>query len=243
MTRFFYVCTVCLFGLYGQVMAQDMPAAQEVLNKALKYHDSQGDWYKVNHTIKLLSKRPSGADRHTTIALNHLDGSFGMAMQRDGMDIKTSLKDGDCEATVDGSTTFTEEQAETYRLHCDGITRWRHYHGYMLGLPMKLNDAGTILDPEVRHEQFMGNDVLALKVTYEASVGADTWYFYLDPANYALVGTRFYHDESKNDGEYIILEGEVAFEGIRLPKTRKWYYNNNDEFLGEDEILEFTYQK
>lgn len=241
MTRFFYVLTLTLLALVwcSNAFAQDALSASDLLNKSLKHHDPEGNWYASNHTVELLSKRPSGDDRYTTIMLSHANGSFGMEMKRDGLDLKTYTKDGVCEAMVDGSTSFTEEQEEKYRLHCEGIVRWRHYHGYMLGLPMKLKDAGTVLDPEARKDTFMGKEVYALKVTYEASVGEDIWYFYLDPSTYALIGTRFYHDESKNDGEYLIFEGEIEHNGIRLPKVRKWYYNNNGEFLGEDEIISF----
>jgi len=52
-----------------------------------------------------------------------------------------------------------------------------------------------------------------------------------------LRGYRFYHDESVNDGEYITIEGEELIEEIRYPKTRKWYVNKNDEYLGADELL------
>ena len=239
MTRFFYACMLCVFCICGSVYAQRLPPAQELLDKSLEYHDPEGAWYKLNHTIELLSKRPAGEDRNTTIFLSHKEGRFGMEMKRDGLEITTTTQDGECEATVDGSVSYTSEQEEKYRLHCEGIVRWRDYHGYMLGLPMKLNDPGTLLDPEAQKDTFMDKEVLALKVTYEASVGEDTWYFYLNPESYALIGTRFFHDESKNDGEYIIFEGEVEHEGIRLPKTRKWYYNSNGEFLGEDEIVGF----
>lgn len=239
MTRFFYVLTLLAFAWCSEAIAQDLPSAQELLKRSLDHHDPEGNWYSSNHTVELLSKRPKGADRYTTIMLSHADGSFGMEMTRDGLDLKTFNKNSECKAMVDGSTSFTKEQEDKYRLHCEGIVRWRHYHGYMLGLPMKLNDPGTLLDPEARKDTFFGNEVYALKVTYEAAVGEDIWYFYLDPSTYALIGTRFYHDESKNDGEYLIFEGEVEHNSIRLPKVRKWYYNNNGEFLGEDEILRF----
>ena len=75
-------------------------------------------------------------------------------------------------------------------------------------------------------------------MTYEAEVGEDIWYFYFDPANYAMIGYRFYHDESKNDGEYITLDGETIVNKIRFPQTRKWYINADDTFLGADILVE-----
>ncbi len=45
---------------------------------------------------------------------------------------------------------------------------------------------------------------------------------------------QFYHKETDNDGEYILLSGTENFKGIKMPKTRKWYYNKDDKFLGTD---------
>ena len=74
-------------------------------------------------------------------------------------------------------------------------------------------------------------------MTYDPEVGTDTWYFYFDPSNYALVGYRFYHDESANDGEYIILD-RLEEGDMRLPKVRSWFRNNDDELLGTDKLME-----
>jgi hypothetical protein len=48
------------------------------------------------------------------------------------------------------------------------------------------------------------------------------------------VGYRFFHDEGKGDGEYIVLEGEIEGGGLRLPARRTWYTNAEDELLGTD---------
>ena len=65
-------------------------------------------------------------------------------------------------------------------------------------------------------------------------MGKDTWYFYFDPSTFALEVYQFYHDESKNDGEYILLSGEETVQGIKIPKTRAWYTNQANEYLGTD---------
>ena len=102
---------------------------------------------------------------------------------------------------------------------------------------MKLRDKGTKIQEKVTTTAFQGQEVLSMKVTYDEEVGADIWYFYFHPMTYALVGYRFYHDETANDGEYIPLEGEEIINGIRFPKTRTWYVNKDDRLLGTD-ILE-----
>jgi len=54
----------------------------------------------------------------------------------------------------------------------------RNYYSYLWGMPMKLRDPGTRLDPEIRETTFEGRPVRALKFTYGAEVGSDTLHFY-----------------------------------------------------------------
>ncbi|WP_368670296.1 DUF6503 family protein [Flavobacterium sp. K5-23] len=51
---------------------------------------------------------------------------------------------------------------------------------------------------------------------------------------------QFYHDEAKNDGEYIILNGEEVFSGIKFPKSRAWYLNNDKAYLATDKLTKVT---
>jgi hypothetical protein len=54
----------------------------------------------------------------------------------------------------------------------------RNYYT-LYGLPMKLTDPETIIDPVVVKKEFMGKEYLVLK--YEEGIGKDSWYFYFDP--------------------------------------------------------------
>jgi hypothetical protein len=40
----------------------------------------------------------------------------------------------------------------------------------------------------------------------------------------------------KDTGEYIILKDEVVIDGIKMPKTRAWFYNKDDKYLGTDTL-------
>ena len=57
----------------------------------------------------------------------------------------------------------------------------RNYYVYLWGLPMKLLDAGTTLDPEVATTNYQDEPVQIVRVTYDPQVGSDVWYVYLDP--------------------------------------------------------------
>ena len=108
---------------------------------------------------------------------------------------------------------------------------------YLYGLPMKLRDPGTRLDPRVKETSFQGKPAYELRVTYDKSVGTDTWYFYLDRKTCALIGHRFHHDEAAGDGEYTVLSDEISGEGLTLPRVRKWYRNQGNEFFITHTIL------
>ncbi len=105
---------------------------------------------------------------------------------------------------------------------------------------MKLKDPGTIIFPKTERKSFKGKEYLVLKVTYKKDVGKDTWYFYFNPETYALEVYQFYHDETKNDGEYILLTDESEINGIKMPKNRAWYYNLDDKYLGTDMLINTT---
>ena len=118
-----------------------------------------------------------------------------------------------------------------------GSSGCNNYYVYLWGLPMKLLDEGTSLDPDAPSMDYQDKLVQAVRVTYDPEVGSDVWYFYLDNETHALVGYRFFHDEAKGDGEYITLDGMVEAAGLRLPKARSWYTNAEDRYLGTDTLI------
>ncbi len=73
-----------------------------------------------------------------------------------------------------------------------------------------------------------------LKVIYDENVGNGVWYFYFDPEDYNLEVYQFSHDESKNDGEYILLSDEETINGIKMPKVRTWFMNKDNKYLRTD---------
>lgn len=161
---------------------------------------------------------------------------FKLKASRDNNTTVQILDKGKCTLSLNGSQDIAEEEASKYRLSCDRAKTMRDYYTYLYGLPMKLKDPGTIIDPKVLSTTFKGKKYLVLKVTYKEAVGGDTWYFYFDPETYAMEVYQFYHDESKNDGEYILLSGEEEVSGIKMPKIRAWYYNKGDTYLGTDKL-------
>ena len=213
--------------------AQEMTALQ-LLDKSIAYHDPEGKWASFKGSLTVEMKTPNRPLRTTKIDLDFPQQYFKSNVKRGGVSSTSEWKAGECTHWLEGSTTFTAAQAKEHGLNCERTNKMRDYYVYLYGLPMKLKDPGTKLDPKVYTKSLKGTSYYCLKVTYEEKVGKDTWYFYLDKTTAQLRHYQFFHDEAKNDGEYILLSGEANIGGIKMPKDRAWYMNADDRYLGTD---------
>ena len=235
MKRCYFVLLLLGFLSVFPVDAQSI-SAEEVLQKAIDFHDPNGNWENLNTSFKVVMETPERPERTSIIGVDFPQQQFTLDVNQNGNSYSYIIAKDSCEITLNGSEDFSDEEAEEFRLNCERGNTMKDYYTYLYGLPMKLNDPGTHLDPNVYHRTFKGKKYLVLKITYDAEVGKDTWYFYFDPTTYAMEVYQFYHDESKNDGEYILLDGIEEINGIKMPKTRAWYLNKGDKYLGADTL-------
>ncbi|MEL7121590.1 MAG: DUF6503 family protein [Bacteroidota bacterium] len=228
-----------------QILNAQSQSAEQVLQKSIQYHDPEGKWESGEFHFPLHESRPNGAYRLTDVKLDNEIGEFELKQIRGKDRVYRYLSTEACDALWNYEPVTSKEQKERLRLNCDGGNEfYRNYYAYLYGLPMKLKDPGTIIDPQVKKKDFFGKkNLLEIKVTYEQEVGEDIWYFYFDPKTYALSGYRFYHDEKANDGEYILLEGEITINGVKFPKERGWYTHKEGKYLGNDNLLPFPATK
>ena len=209
----------------------------ELLAKSIAYHDPQGQWSNFQGTLVIELTMPDRPNRTSEVTLNLPNQYFKLKATRDGTVTERSLDRGSCSFSLNGNSTPTAEEIEKHRGDCERTQMMRNYYTYLYGLPMKLKDPGTHVHEKVIQKTFKGKEYLVLKVTYDEAVGSDTWYFYFDPNTYAMEVYQFFKNESKNDGEYILLKDLMEVKGIKMPKTRAWYYNNNDGYLGTDDLM------
>jgi hypothetical protein len=207
---------------------------EEVLAKSIKYHDPAGEWGKFPIQLQLTETRPNGPDRKTTLTIDIPNETFAIDQLRDGHQLYSEINLGVCSFKLDGNSEISEAELEKYRLNCDRTKTLRDYYTYLWGLPMKLKDPGAILPEKIEPADFAGIELYMLRITYSPEVGKDIWDFFLDATSYEIIAYRFFHDESKNDGEFIFVEGETQVGQMRLPKTRKWQTNDEAEYLGSD---------
>ena len=213
--------------------------AQELVARSVVFHDPEGIWGSRPITVSWVGTDGEGGERVAVdleFGADERDFAFSGRYRGSTMEYETTV-DG-WSATVEGvpQENLPEADRERLRLHREGGMFWRSYYGFLAGLPMKIFDHGSHLDPEVIETTFMDREVHAVRVTYDPDIGGDTWYFYFDPVTAQLVGCRFYHDESANDGEYLTFEGLTEGGGLRLPRLRGWYVNSDGRHLGTDEV-------
>ncbi len=229
--------TLLLLVLTNNFLQAQTISSTELLDKAISFHDPNNQWPLLNNTFKVLMKTPKSTDRLSVIDINIPRELFNLQVEKDNNSYSYAFNKQDCVTHLNGSTDIPEEDRKEYRLTCERGAMMRNYYTYLYGLPMKLKDPGAILGEKVLTKTFKGKEYLVLKVNYEEGVGNDVWYFYFDPNTYAMEVYQFYHDETKNDGEYILLEGIEEIQGIKMPKTRAWYYNKDNKYLGTDILM------
>ena len=209
-------------------------SGEELLNKAIEYHDPNSNWSHFKDSFTVTMESPDKPKRISTITIDLPNSFFKMEVQLGENHWSSTLDQENCELRFNETDRITPEIEKEYRLNCDSAWRYRDYYTYLYGLPMKLKDPGTRIDPQVVEKTIANKTYWVLKVTYDPEVGTDTWYFYFDQKTFALKRYQFFHDESKNDGEYIILQKEIELSEIRIPKNRSWYFNADYTFLGTD---------
>lgn len=198
-------------------LAQKMNATA-ILERSIQYHDPKGQWSSFNHEMEFVSERPNGPDRVSKVVIDNNRGYFHL--EENGNNMTVTLDD--CADIPEGKT-------------CEDVKRTRNYYVYLWGLPMKLKDEGTVIDPAVKEEEFEGSDCYVIRVPYDE----DIWFFYIDKNTYAMKGYMFYKDEPTKKGEVIYLEGEERIGDLRIPKTRKWVTTPDGRFLGTDILMLF----
>ena len=230
--NYFILFTSVLF-FFNTVQSQEL-TGEELLGNAIKYHDPNNNWESFNGKLSITMEIPKSANRESEISINLPKEYFYSKAIKEHDTTEFILEKDTCKIVFNGNEDFSKEIATENRLSCDRATMYKDYYTYLYGLPMKLKDPGTIIQEKIERKMFKGKEYLVLKVNYEEGIGKDVWYFYFNPKSYAMEVYQFFHEEPKNDGEYILLSEIKIIEGIKIPKNRAWYTNKEHTLLGTD---------
>lgn len=158
---------------------------KELLQKSIAYHDPNGVWPNFQGKLAITMTTPDGKKRNTQVFMDFTKAYYKRIVKQDVHTITDEFTAGECILKLNNSTVISDAFRESLNINCEQAKKMKDYYTYLYGLPMKLNDDGTIVDDTVETVNFNDKTYLRLKVTYEEAVGGDTWYFYFDPATYA----------------------------------------------------------
>lgn len=231
----FRLCWMMALLLLGACQSKTDPDSG-LLDKALSYHDPEGNWSRLKTRLYLSSVDKEGQKNNFEIELDNSTGYFAHITRKHGKEVVKGYADGKAFYLLDGKREISEEDRKKYELTSESL-KWVHsFYPYLYGLPMKLTDEGVKITEAEKVEEVEGKKYKVLKIDFDLSVGSDNWFFYFEPKTFAMKAYRFNHGEPTS-GEYILLEEEEIVEGIRMPKVRKWYWNKNNEYIGTDTLI------
>jgi hypothetical protein len=205
----------------------------ELLEKAIKFHDPYNNWQTFKGTLFVKMETPKSSPRESKIYINLPEQYFSVIAKRDTIITEFKVDKNIISFSLNGYNNITLKQKKKFSLNKERANLYKNYYTYLYGLPMKLKDEGTIIHQKVEHKKFKGKEYLVLKVSYPKEIGKDTWYFYFNPKTYVMEVYQFFKD-TKDSGEYILLSGLETINGIKMPKIRAWYYNKDNVYLGTD---------
>ncbi|WP_435313519.1 DUF6503 family protein [Cellulophaga fucicola] len=228
----FLLLFLCFFSFVA-VSAQDV-SALDFLDTVIARHDPDNNWESFKGDLVVTMSTPNKEDRVTDLHIDLPASTFVLSNVVKGKKHTTKVVKDSVSFFVDDNQIIDKEEQKTLKFNKERALFMRNYYTYLYGLPMKLKDNGTIVDPKLYSKKINRKWYKVIKVTYDKEVGKDTWYFYFNPKSLDMEMYQFFHDESKNDGEYILLSNIEIIDGVRMPAVRAWYTNKEDKLLGTD---------
>jgi len=218
-----------LFLLLSIAAFSQQITGNQLLEKAIHFHDPKGNWKTFNGELFVTMKTPDQIKRKSEIRINLPKEYFYIKSYKDASTEEYTVNKGICSKVVGGNKNPSNDPKKT----CKRANLYKDYYTFLYGLPMKLKDEGTIVHQKVAKKIFNGKEYWVLKVTYDENVGKDRWFFYFNPKNYEMEAYQFFKKE-ENSGEFILLSGLEIIQEIKMPKTRDWYYNKDNRYLGTE---------
>lgn len=197
--------------------------AQEILQKAINYHDPNQNWDEFN-----------GKMRHVTIFSNgyvvneiiELDRTRNYYCSTANQDIGKIVRGMDGEKpffSFNDDPPESEELIQNWSLTNDGVAMFKEQHTCHFGLLMHLQNAGMQPSEEVENLEFDGRACYALKFTGESEQVINDFYLgnrilYIDCNSFELRGV------SGKVGDFApfryYFSNYIEIDGIKVPHSR-----------------------
>lgn len=214
-------------------------SASSIIEQSIQYHDPKGNWskFKANLNFNSIVERNGKvdtSDRHVHLDISKNNFYMNLDVNRDRAELFLNKKE--CGGQFLDKSKNQQSVLNENNLTCDRAKMYNSYYRYLLGMPMKLRDPGTIIHDDVMEIDYKGKLYDVIKVTYEPNVGTYTWLFYFDKETRALDLMEFSKDGTFQNGETIELNNKLSYQKMILPGQLKWLVLPERNFLAEENI-------
>jgi len=226
----FLIPTICSAQLIGA----------ELIDKSIRFHDPDSSWHKLFTDIDIVIavNRDNALDTtERKLMLDLENGIFEMRYLKDEKSALLHYAADTCYGTLENELEIDPIFMDYHRINCDRAKMFNSYYRYLIGLPMKLNDAGAIINPYVNEVTYKEKKYNVVKVTYDPQVGTDTWRFYLDPETHQLEIAEFSKNGLFDKGEKIMLSLHQRVQNILLPGRMEWYALPYHAFVADEKLI------
>ena len=205
-----------ILGVLISLLATNMysqSAAIKLVDQSIEFHDPKDQWTKLHTNIEISSIVERKGVRDTSYRSLHFDLAQGkFSMKQDSVVYEFPCED------------------------CERASMYNSYFRYLLGMPMKLKDPGTIIHENIDIKKYRNKEYRVVTATYSPTVGSYTWLFYFEMDSPELRLTEFSKDGTFQNGETIELNDKVRFQKMLLPGQLKWFVLPDRPFLAEENI-------
>ncbi len=233
---FIILCLTIISGLslHGQ-------KAQDILQKAIAYHDPQGNWDNFSGKMQHVTIFSWGYIVNETLELDRSRDYYCSTVSQDFGKIVRGMEGKKAFFSVNDKAPESEEMIQNWSLTEDGIAFNREQHTCHFGLLMHIRTTGMVLAEEVEIVQFDGRTCYALKFTGETDQVIHPFYqgyrtLYIDKINFELRGVqgkvRDYDPYSYYFSNYIEVDG------IKVPHSRVFIRNDGYRFTSVNMPIE-----
>lgn len=219
-------------GLYKNTFAQ---ASEEILNKAIAFHDPQQKWADYSGKVHLMTIFSNGNSSGGEIIEIQTKEGFYQTTKLPAK-VVMGIKNGECFREVDGNKNPDEDVIKKNNLGDENINVYKNWHYFHFGILMELKASGLILEDKVETVKFQGEDCLALKFSYDVNkvknefYKGSNWTVYIDPVNFTIKGFK----EVGVMNRCAVFSGILTLNGLKLPLCRTYFKNEDNSFYMVD---------
>ncbi len=214
------------------------PDAQTILENSQSRHDPEAQWSNIELNLHIQEPRVQNTGRYSEVQLDNANGTFSLQRSRE-TSVATYQIDaaGNNTVLLNGNEQFPDSLKEKYMLDPARCATYQNFYQIMYGLPMTLNDSFLAQLGDAEKTYFNNTPCYKIPATLQEEMFSKDWILYISRKDFTFKGMEIIFPEEPTKGERLFFEGEIAINGVKIPRYRHWYELKDNEYAGSDIIV------